>query len=121
MDNDYKVMEDEDAPMPEDGVFVKGMFMEGFKWDKNAGFCAESDPKVLFTDCPMIWFIPVKVQDKNHAGVYKAPLYLTMERKGILATTGHSTNFVNYINLPTDKATSHWVKRGAALICALND
>lgn len=33
MDLDYKVVQDEESAAPEDGVFVKGMFMEGFKWD----------------------------------------------------------------------------------------
>jgi len=95
--------------------------MEGFKWDSAMMILAESDPKVLFTMCPMIHFIPIKSIDKVSEGVYETPLYLTMERKGILATTGHSTNFVGFINLPTDKNPQHWVKRGSALICALND
>lgn len=121
MDLDYKVVADEDAPAPEDGVFVRGMFMEGCKWDPQAFVLAESDPKVLYTECPMVWFLPLRAADKDNTGVYEMPLYLTMDRRGILATTGHSTNFVGYINLPTEKATSHWVKRGAALLCALND
>lgn len=91
---DYKVVADEDSPAPADGVYVKGMFMEGCKWDAAAGVLAESDPKVLFTDCPMVWFLPLKTIDVNTEGVYPMPLYLTMDRRGILATTGHSTNFV---------------------------
>mmetsp|Transcript_46187 Transcript_46187/g.61141 ORF Transcript_46187/g.61141 Transcript_46187/m.61141 type:complete len:175 (+) Transcript_46187:3708-4232(+) len=35
MDLDYKVVQDENAPTPEDGVFVMGMYMEGFKWDST--------------------------------------------------------------------------------------
>jgi len=121
MDLDYKVIADENAPKPEDGVFVCGMYMEGCKWDTGTEVLAESDPKVLFTMCPMVWFIPIKAVDKNAVNVFKMPLYLTMDRKGILATTGHSTNFVDYVNLPTEKSTAHWTKRGAALLCALND
>lgn len=121
MDLDYKVIADQDAPKPDDGVFVLGMYMEGCKWDPQAFSVAESDPKVLFTNCPMVHFIPLKAADKVTQGVFEMPLYLTMERKGILATTGHSTNFVGTINLPSEKASGHWTKRGAALICALND
>jgi len=84
-------------------------------------FLDESDPKVLFTMAPMFHFIPLKAADKNHEGIYRMPLYLTMDRRGILATTGHSTNFVGQISVPTDKNPSHWTKRGAALLCALND
>lgn len=121
MDIDFKVIADPEAPAPEDGVYVMGMYMEGCKWDADNFTLAESDPKVLFTMCPMVWFIPLKAVDKNEKDIYKTPLYLTADRKGILATTGHSTNFVNYINLPTNKDPAHWVKRGAAMICALSD
>ena len=121
MDLDYRVIADENTPKPDDGVFVLGMYMEGCKWDAGAEVLAESDPKVLFTMCPMVWFLPIKAVDKREGGVFEMPLYLTMDRKGILATTGHSTNFVGLINLPTEKAPSHWTKRGAALLCALND
>lgn len=121
MDLDYKVIADEDTPAPEDGVFVKGMFMEGCKWDPIAFKLTESDPKILFTDAPMVWFVPIKAKDKNLNDIYKMPLYLTMDRRGILATTGHSTNFVGYISMPTDIDPAHWTKRGAALLCALAD
>lgn len=57
------VMDEENIEMPEDGVNVYGMYMEGCKWNKELFSLDESDPKVLFTKCPMMKFMPCKSTD----------------------------------------------------------
>lgn len=122
MDFDYEVVAtSDDVEAPEDGIYILGMFMEGCRWDAENWAVGESLPKILFADCPMIWIKPGKKVDIELGSRFLMPMYKTMERKGVLATTGHSTNFVGNVIMPINADPKHWIKRGAALMLALND
>jgi len=103
---------------PDDGVIIYGLFLEGARYDCDTEQLENSKPKELFTDMPILHFVPIKnrVADPKD---YRMPCYKVISRKGVLLTTGHSTNFVLYIETKTDKSVDKWIKAGVAAFLAL--
>ncbi|XP_070190635.1 dynein axonemal heavy chain 1-like isoform X2 [Littorina saxatilis] len=120
---EFKVMREsyqELLEAPDDGCYIRGLFAEGARWDYTRHILTESRPKELFTDMPVIWLTPASNRTLPETGIYECPVYKTLTRAGTLSTTGHSTNFVFAVELPSDKSQQHWIQRGVALLCALN-
>ena len=79
-------------------------------------------PKQLYDTMPVIWMKPTH-QDKFVLPEcrYKCPVYRESSRRGVLTTSGHSSNHVLDMYLPSDKREFFWVKRGVAMLLALDD
>ena len=86
----------------------KGLFNKNLRWDRTKGVLAEPHTNVLFDAMPIIWFKPVRKDQMTDRGDYECPIYKTSERKGTLSTTGHSTNFVLFLKLPSSKKNYTW-------------
>jgi dynein heavy chain len=117
---DFGIPRERPEAKPEDGAYVYGLFLEGARWDDETWELAESEPKVLFTPFPLIWFIPAEIDAVSEYPHYECPIYKVSTRKGTLSTTGHSTNFVMPFRVPTQLSTAHWTRRGVALLTALD-
>jgi dynein heavy chain len=64
---------------------------------------------------------PVLKKELDQSGAfYECPVYKTKERRGVLSTTGHSTNFLMMLKIPIseEEKASTFVKRGVALLCS---
>ncbi|KAI5607103.1 dynein heavy chain 1, axonemal, partial [Silurus asotus] len=119
----FKILKEPAADLterPETGCYIHGLFLEGARWDTHAGLLTESRPKELYTEMAVIWMVPTPNRKPPQSGIYICPIYKTLTRAGTLSTTGHSTNYVIAVELPTDQSQKHWIKQGVALICALD-
>ncbi|XP_050512273.1 dynein axonemal heavy chain 3 isoform X2 [Diabrotica virgifera virgifera] len=103
------------------GVYCKGLFLEGARWDRKLRRLNESFPKILFDLIPIMWMKPAEISKFSPPQCYYCPVYKTSARRGILSTTGHSTNFVMYITLNSNVPEKHWINRGVASLCQLDD
>jgi len=114
-----EALEDFEEP-PEEGTYIYGLFLDGARWNREEGCIDDQEPAVLYDPMSVVWFIP-KIDLKDDEEMYYAPLYKTAERKGVLSTTGMSTNFIVDIACPTKADPGLWVRRAAALLCQLSD
>ena len=104
---------DEITEGPEEGVYVKGIFIEGARWDNVAQSLAEPLPMELISNMPIIHFKPIEGKKKSSKNMFVCPLYMYPVR---------STSFVLAIELKCgDVPSQHWVKRGTALLLSTYD
>ena len=115
-----------------------GLFLEAARWNNETHVLDDPNPKELYSPMPVIHLDPIQNRKFTMKNVYHCPVYKVLTRRGQLSTTGHSTNFVMWIELPSDKKTifrkslvsetnaqvnfadsEEWVNGGVAMFCAL--
>jgi len=105
---------------PEDGVYCYGMWCEGGRYCRETKMVQQSRLGEICTALPCVHFMPV-ANHKPKPTEYQCPVYKTAERKGVLSTTGLSTNFVVAVELATDVDPDTWVLNGMACLLNLTD
>ncbi|EAY20602.1 Dynein heavy chain family protein [Trichomonas vaginalis G3] len=105
---------------PQDGVYIYGLYLEACGYDTIGKKLVDALPRQLTQEMPVIWLKPVQNRVTPTTGIYRCPVYKIGTRQGVLTTTGHSSNYVLTIELPTDVDEAFWIKRGVALLCSLS-
>jgi dynein heavy chain len=114
---------------PEDGVYIRGLYLEGARWDASIDSLNDSLPKQLYTEMPVIHLVPQKDRKDPTKGIYRCPVYKILSRRGVLSTTGHSTNFVMWIEVPSNRTDiinnegkadqEEWIRAGVGAFTSL--
>ncbi|XP_029448950.1 dynein heavy chain 14, axonemal isoform X2 [Rhinatrema bivittatum] len=118
----------DDSP-PAEGILIFGLYLDGARWNPETQALEDSQLHNRFYSFPEIQFVPKQIsageicsdEKKNKQLSYECPLYRTPQRAGILSSTGVSTNYVTTIRLPSLSISRHWITRGVALLCQLDD
>lgn len=97
--------------------------MEGARWNRATMCIDETMHGQLYDAMPLILLQPCKRCEKldNDELLYDAPVFRTSSRKSVTTKSGHASNFVTFFKLKSEKPVNHWMFRGAALLCQIND
>uniref|UniRef100_A0A8D2N608 Dynein axonemal heavy chain 17 n=1 Tax=Zonotrichia albicollis TaxID=44394 RepID=A0A8D2N608_ZONAL len=95
------------ASAPREGAYVHGLFMEGARWDVQAGTITEARLKELTPAMPVVFIRAIPDDKQDTRGLYPCPLYRTRQR---------GPTYVWTFNLKTKENPSKWVLAGVALL-----
>ncbi|GAB1597647.1 dynein beta chain, ciliary isoform X1, partial [Argonauta hians] len=101
-----KSREDMAGP-PREGAFIHGLYMEGARWDSQAGMIGESLLKELTPMLPIVFLKAIPVDKQDGKNVYNCPVYKTKQR---------GPTYVWTFNLKSKECPSKWVLGGVALL-----
>ena len=104
---------------PKEGAYIKGLWLEGAGWNDEQSCLCEPEPMELINAMPIIQFKPVEARARRSGrGIYQCPLYMYPLRTG----SRERPSFMLTVDLKSGPSTEpeHWVKRGTALLLALD-
>ena len=106
-----------ELPPIKEGVYVKGVYLEGAGWDAENYCLCEPEPMRLLEAMPIIHFKPVENKKKVAKNIYQCPLYMYPVRTG----SRERPSFMISVDLKScaGREPDHWIKRGTALLLSL--
>ncbi|KAI8799348.1 dynein heavy chain and region D6 of dynein motor-domain-containing protein, partial [Cladochytrium replicatum] len=117
---EFSVLQLEDdnhlPPTPKEGVYIRGLYLEGASWDRKNNCLKEPKAMELITSLPPVHFKPVDGKKKTTKGVYVCPLYYYPIRTG----TRERPSFILALELKSGGCDQDfWIKRGTASLASL--
>ena len=128
---EYGVMSTQESAVvsrPRDGCYVKGLYLEGGRWDAEAGCLADAGAMELYSAMPLVHFKPTEAggagggggaRKKASKGTHAVPLYQSPQRR---AWRGQEM-LLGEVELKcgAKESSSFWSKRGLAMLLQLDD
>lgn len=105
------VSADEIEERPVTGCYVRGLYLEGARWDLEDKCLRRSHPKVLVTELPIMYVIPIEAHKLKLQNTLRSPVYTTSQRRNAMGV-----GLVFNSDLWTAEHPSHWILQGVCLI-----
>ncbi|CAK9799022.1 Dynein beta chain, ciliary [Anthophora plagiata] len=92
---------------PREGAYINGLYMEGARWDLQAGCISDSRFKELFPLMPIVYIRAITQDKQDFKNIYECPVYKTRSR---------GPTYVWTFNLRTKEKANKWILAGVAII-----
>eukprot|EP00698_Gefionella_okellyi_P011840 TRINITY_DN3147_c1_g1_i1.p1 TRINITY_DN3147_c1_g1~~TRINITY_DN3147_c1_g1_i1.p1 ORF type:complete len:4456 (-),score=1211.74 TRINITY_DN3147_c1_g1_i1:43-11907(-) len=98
---------DDVVAAPREGAFIRGLFLEGARWDSQSSELKEAKMKELFAPMPLLYVRAGMRDQPTDVGVYNCPMYRTPQR---------GQTYVWTFQLRTHESEMKWILAGVALL-----
>ncbi|XP_039885510.1 dynein heavy chain 11, axonemal isoform X2 [Simochromis diagramma] len=105
-----KKMKDDFGHPPREGAYIHGLFMEGARWDTQAGVISEAVLRELTPAMPVLYVRAVPTEERDISNTFECPVYRTKQR-------GHT--YVWTLRLRTKQPATKWIVAGVALLLSV--
>ncbi|XP_023819910.1 dynein heavy chain 11, axonemal [Oryzias latipes] len=102
-----KKLRDDFGHPPREGSYIHGLFMEGARWDSEAGSISEAVLRDLTPAMPVLYVRAVPSEELDLRNTFRCPVYRTKQR---------GSSYVSAFHLRTKQPAAKWVVAGVALL-----
>ncbi|KAL0984038.1 hypothetical protein UPYG_G00136240 [Umbra pygmaea] len=102
-----KKIREDISTSPREGAYIHGLYMEGARWDTQAGMIVDARLKELTPTVPVIFIKAIPIDKQDVRNIYQCPVYKTRQR---------GPTYVWTFNLKTKEKPSKWTLAGVALL-----